>query len=738
MKRKEKHIKRISIRKRLTSYISAGIITVSILTIVIVGREIFSVTTSLIHEHIVNVSDNKARQAATELTNAVSEASSLAATLSGWQSIPEPERRTIVSALIEQNVIRNKNVSAWAEWEPGLFDRQDEKYKENSYSDKTGRFMPCWSMTTNGISRDHLDMQDPDWIRSVLDNPHPHMLDPHITMINRTQEYISSAIAPIYNVDGTICGMAGININLEKINTELSSLRLYNSGYGIFISSKGFILGHKDKTMQGQMLDMFADSKTHQYFESSRISKNAISFYEKDGTTSILNVITPVYVDNTANPWFFVTRIPVAELYKTGLFLLLFVTAALFILLGISIIITAFVSGKITKPLNKVAYALKNISEGDGDLTVRLAVEQNDEVGQLCDSFNKTIEKIGSSISLIKEKSSGMQKIGQQLSDRMNSTSETVHTISGNITSVKGQMQEHAAGVSEAIAAVDQIVKNIDNLNELIEVQASGITQSSSAIEQITQSIDSVNKILESNSSSVKELETASETGLQNVNETVAFVQKINEQSETLSETSKLIKNIASQTNILAMNAAIEAAHAGNAGNGFAVVAGEIHRLAEESGSGGKKIEEMLKDVNTVINLVTKSVATIQKQFSVIFNLIKAVGQKETTITTAMHEQNEGGQQILIAIHEIHDSTARVKSASGEMLLGSREVGTEMTKLADMTQSVNTSMSDMTAKTVSIADTVSKVYLVSQSNLSSINMVLDNINKFKIPEAAEQ
>jgi methyl-accepting chemotaxis protein len=735
MKGNRQRIRQTSIRKRLTAFISLGIVIVSLGAIVVIGWQIFSVTTSLMHDHIINVSDNEARRATTELTDTVSEAASLAATLSGWEKIPEPDRRNAVSFLIRQNTARNRTLSSWAEWQAGTFDPYDKAFAGSSYSDSTGRFMSCWTMTDNTVRQDHLNMQNADWLRYVKDNPRPHMLEPHITMIGSAQEYISSAIAPIYNSSDDICGMAGIDVNLAKINTQLSSLRLYNTGYGIFISSNGFILGHKDQEMQGKLFDMFIDSSTSQYFKTARISKQAVTFFTGSGYSRILNVVSPVYVDGTADPWFFVTRTPVRELYKTGMFLLLFVTAALIVLLGVCVIVTAAVSHQITKPLNKVAKALKNISEGDGDLSVRLIVEQNDEVGQLSDSFNKTMEKISCSVSLIKTESTAMQQVGVSLSENMNKTSEIVQTITENIASVEAQMQEHSAGVSEAISAVDQIVKNINNLNGRIEDQATGVAQSSSAIEQITKNIDSVSGILKSNQTSVSELETASETGLQNVNETVRFVLNINNQSEALSETSKLIKKIATQTNMLAMNAAIEAAHAGNAGYGFAVVAEEIRHLAEQSGSEGAKIEKMLKDVKASIGSVTESASVIQKQFSVIFDLIKTVGQKEKSINESMHEQNEGGRQILQAMRQIHESTIQVKSASSEMMLGSREVSIEMAKLASMTQTVNHSMTDMTAKTGLISETVDDVSGISRRNLESINTVLNDINKFKIQTA---
>ena len=208
------------------------------------------------HDHIINVSDNEARRAATELTNAVSQAAALAGTLSGWQSISDRERRVTVSELVKHTVLYSQTIASWAEWKAGSFDTRDNEYADSPWSDSSGRFMICWTKKDNQIKKDRLNMQDADWLRYVLDNPEPHFLKPQITMVNGIREYVSSAVAPIYNSNGEICAMAGVDVNLEKINSQLASLRLYSTGYGIFISGNGFILGHKDP-QTGQMLDSF-------------------------------------------------------------------------------------------------------------------------------------------------------------------------------------------------------------------------------------------------------------------------------------------------------------------------------------------------------------------------------------------------------------------------------------------------------------------------------------------------
>lgn len=729
-----KKTKFVSIRHQLTKSISAGIILISLVAIVVIGQRISKVTNALMTDHIINTSDNAAKNAVTSLTDCVSAVGALGGAISGWQVIDDSERRRIVTEIVRKNLQHNSSVvSVWAQWLPETFDSFDQDFINSPYSDSSGRFIVCLSRNGTTIKEDHLPAQKPDWIRYVMDNPRPHFLEPHVSMVNGVQDYIVSAVAPIYNSKSDIVGMVGYDLSLKQINTQLASLRIYDTGYGIFTSSNGFILGHKDPSFQGQRLEYFGSSEKESLFENARIRKTPIAFRELNKNPTI-NVIVPVYVDSSGMPWFFVTITPLAEVVKTIVSLVLFVIVALIVLLIVSISITVLATGRITKPLKQIAAALKNISEGDGDLTVRLTSSEKNEVGLLADSFNMTMEKIANSISLIKSESVVMKRIGTDLSENMVKTSDAVGTITKNIHNVKYQMQEHSAGVVESIAAVNQILKNIDDLNKNVEEQAVSVTQSANAVKNITENIRSVDSILKSNEMEMSNLKKASDKGLSMINENVSILKTVTDQSIMLSEASKLIKKIAAQTNILSMNASIEAAHAGQAGIGFAVVAHEIRGLAEQSRKEGDKIEHMLKSMEQALKSATVSAFSVQSEFNTIFNLIMNVGDKEDSIISVMKSQNESGYEILQAVNNIQKSTEKVKLGSEEMFCGSKEVGIEMSKLSEMTEDVKNSITEITEKTQSIIETVGTVSEMSDKNLSSIGSVLTDIGRFKVEE----
>ena len=158
--------------------------------------------------------------------------------------------------------------------------------------------------------------------------------------------------------------------------------------------------------------------------------------------------------------------------------------------------------------------------------------------------------------------------------------------------------------------------------------------------------------------------------------------------SDILMETSGIIQNIAAQTNLLSMNAGIEAAHAGEAGKGFAVVAGEIRKLAEESSSHGKTISNMLKDLKEKIERVSDSASVIEKHFDSISELVEKTKAMEHTIMDAMNEQNKGNEKILHTIDVINEVTHQVKDISHEMLTGSNLISDEMKKLARLSDNI--------------------------------------------------
>jgi methyl-accepting chemotaxis protein len=237
---------------------------------------------------------------------------------------------------------------------------------------------------------------------------------------------------------------------------------------------------------------------------------------------------------------------------------------------------------------------------------------------------------------------------------------------------------------------------------------------------------------LTKNANSVQELLEASDVGRTGLQEVSTDIQEIARQSEGLLEINAVMENIASQTNLLSMNAAIEAAHAGEAGKGFAVVADEIRKLAESSGEQSKTIGTVLKKIKESIDKITKSTYSVLNKFGAIDDGVKTVSEQTENIRNAMEEQSVGSQQILEVIGQLNEITGMVKGGSTEMLEGSKEIITEGRNLEMATQEITNGMNEMATGADQINIAVNRVNEISGQNKDNIDVLVKEVSRFKV------
>jgi methyl-accepting chemotaxis protein len=289
-----------------------------------------------------------------------------------------------------------------------------------------------------------------------------------------------------------------------------------------------------------------------------------------------------------------------------------------------------------------------------------------------------------------------------------------------------------SASVTETTATMEELTGNLNKLNDNVDQQTASVSQSSSAIEQMIANIQSVTATLAKNAENVKALTDASEVGRGGLQEVSSDIQEIARESEGLLEINSVMENIASQTNLLSMNAAIEAAHAGEAGKGFAVVADEIRKLAESSGEQSKTISAVLKKIHDSIGKITAATDNVLKKFEAIDSGVKTVSLQEENIRNAMEEQNTGSKQILEAVGSLNNLTQRVKNGSAEMLEGSSQVLKEEQNVSQITEEITNGMNEMATGADQINVAVTQINNLSGKNKDNIDILVQEVSRFKV------
>ncbi|CAH6808789.1 Methyl-accepting chemotaxis protein [Vibrio chagasii] len=600
---------------------------------------------------------------------------------------PSEELRTALDEMVRRSVLNFDSIQgAYLVFRPDLLDSEDANYVDADYvgSNEKGRFAPYWKVADNGenvlsnvLSESTLnDNSNSERFYCPLSSGQTCISTPRVVNSGGTALLTSSISVPIL-VDDVAIGFLGIDLRLDGLTSVItqSDQSLFNgAGKAYVVSLDGSVIAsddssiavgsnfQSDNTNSDLMTDfIFGGEVTTQWSENGEWLLAFAPVVAANQTWGVLFEIPRDSVVADANKLDSIISTKLSEGIKTEV-----IAGTVFIIFGLAII--AFASLSIVKPIRQVVERLNDIASGEGDLTQRLEVKSQDEIGQLSKGFNLFLDKLQHTI----------KEVIHTTEQVANTTSQAKASASSTRESSESQFKE----VDLVATAAEEMTQTAGLVVQNAEVAVDAACEANRSAQQGQQ-------VIELSAGEMRKL-------VERMSSAVPIVEELAKNNGNITEILSVIEGISEQTNLLALNAAIEAARAGEQGRGFAVVADEVRNLASRTQSsvgeiravidkvhaGTQDVVEAIQEGNILANDTALHVQNAVEDLGSIFTSIEAISDMNNQIVRAAEEQQSVSGEVNQSVVNIRDLSAKIL----EQAAASEQVGNEIDQLSQQQQ----------------------------------------------------
>jgi len=369
-----------------------------------------------------------------------------------------------------------------------------------------------------------------------------------------------------------------------------------------------------------------------------------------------------------------------------------------------------------------------------GDLTVRFDARGRSEIASIAARLQLQVEEFSSVLQKVRQSIKESQGLKENLTETTEESSSSVEQMIANIDSIGKQIASLNEQVSSTGTAVSEIFDRVKVLTEQIDEQSSAASESSSAVHEMAASIDNVANVATARAEASERLSTVTNAGSEKVDSTNAVIRKIAQSVEEIMEIIGIINKIAGQTSILSMNAAIEAAHAGDYGRGFAVVAEEIRKLSDSTNENAKKIRSSLEEISESAVKAQELSDESTSAFGEINAEVRKFTDSLSEISSSTEELSSGTQQMLQATEGLTQTTERIREVGNDINSRTQTIDDSMKGLSNVSEAVNQAISELSEGTREMSQALLELNETSGKTGEQIDGLARSVNHFYIED----